>query len=140
VRPCINCYVCVEQNFFDATPRCAVNPALGAEGRAAIEPTPAPKHVVVVGGGPAGLESARRASLAGHRVTLLERAARLGGTAWLSQLTTPANGPFGDWRVHEVGQLPVDVRLGTDATPDTIRRLGPDVVLVATGARRPRPD
>lgn len=140
VRPCINCYVCVEQNFFDATPRCAVNPALGDEGRAEVRRGDVSRHVVVLGGGPAGLEAARRASLAGHRVTLLERSERLGGTAWLSQLTTPANGPLVDWLVQEIQSGPVEVRLGADATVESVRALAPDVVLVATGATRPRPD
>src|SRR3546814_20584030 len=59
IRPCINCYVCVEQNFFDASPRCAVNPALGHEDAAHVVPAATAKHVGVVGGGPGGLEGAR---------------------------------------------------------------------------------
>lgn len=139
VRPCINCYVCVEQNFFDATPRCAVNPALGNEGLAATTAAPTRHHVVVVGGGPAGLEATRRARLAGHRVTLLERGRRLGGTAWLSQLTTPANGELVRWLEHEVEASGAEIRLSAEATIEKVLSLKPDVVLVATGALRPRP-
>jgi 2,4-dienoyl-CoA reductase-like NADH-dependent reductase (Old Yellow Enzyme family)/NADPH-dependent 2,4-dienoyl-CoA reductase/sulfur reductase-like enzyme len=140
VRPCINCYVCVEQNFFDATPKCAVNPALGAEGLA--EPgVSEPRDVVVVGGGPAGMEAARRCALRGHRVTLLEKGPRLGGTAWFSQLTTPANQPLVEWLIHELDTVGVDVRTGVEATPDMIRSIASEpVVVVATGARRDRPD
>lgn len=140
VRPCINCYVCVEQNFYDESPRCAVNPALSHEERAVMPPALHPRHVVVVGGGPAGMEVARVAAGRGHRVTLLEAGSRLGGTAWFSQLTTPANGPFVDWQAGELSRLGVDVRLGHDATPGGIAALRPDVVVVATGARRGRPD
>jgi hypothetical protein len=78
--------------------------------------------------------------VAGHRGRLLERSRRLGGTAWLSQLPPPATGALLDWLVHELGQLPVDVRLGTDATGQVIRALEPDVVLLATGPVRPRLD
>ncbi len=140
VRPCINCYVCVEQNFFDATPRCAVNPALGNEALADLPAASARRHVVVVGGGPGGMEAARICAARGHRVTLLERGSHLGGTAWFSQLTTPANGQLVSWHVHELQRLGVDVRLGAAATPDTVRALGPDTVVVATGASRTRPD
>src|SRR5690606_20818174 len=59
VRPCINCYVCVQENFWDDTPLCAVNPALGNEALVPFIRTATPRHVVVVGAGPAGLESAR---------------------------------------------------------------------------------
>lgn len=139
IRPCINCYVCVEQNFFDLTPRCAVNPALGDETAAEITRTKVARHIVVVGGGPAGVEYARLASQQGHQVTLLEAGDRLGGTAWFSQLTTPANGPFVDWQAHQLGQASVDVRLRTTATVAEVRSLRPDLVVVATGATRGRP-
>ena len=140
IRPCINCYVCVEQNFFDSPPRCAVNPALGREAAAAeaIAATLERRHVVVVGGGPAGMETARIASTRGHHVTLLERSQRLGGTAWFSQLTTPANEMLLDWLTHEIGQSTVNVQLGVAATVASVSALRPDVVVVATGARRDR--
>ncbi|MGK2950644.1 MAG: FAD-dependent oxidoreductase [Acidimicrobiales bacterium] len=140
VRPCINCYVCVEQNFFDDPPRCAVNPALCDEPADDMAPAPLSRQVVVVGGGPAGLETARLTRQRGHRVTLLEAADRLGGTAWFSQLTTPANGPFVDWLVAETARLGVDVRLRTSATVASVVALRPDAVVVATGARRGLPD
>jgi 2,4-dienoyl-CoA reductase-like NADH-dependent reductase (Old Yellow Enzyme family)/NADPH-dependent 2,4-dienoyl-CoA reductase/sulfur reductase-like enzyme len=148
VRPCINCYVCVEQNFFDATPKCAVNPALGSEDRAdpgVIGPDDGGvRDVVVVGGGPAGMEAARRCAARGHRVTLLEKGPRLGGTAWFSQLTTPANQPLVEWLIHELGAAGVQVRTGVEASPDVIRSIatgasGDAVVVVATGAKRDRP-
>lgn len=139
VRPCINCYVCVEQNFWDDTPVCAVNPALGNEGAATFLPVPSPRHVVVVGGGPAGMETARLARQRGLRVTLVESGDRLGGSAWFSQLTTPANGPLLDWQQHELERLGVVVLLGHQATTESIEALRPSTVVVATGARRGRP-
>lgn len=140
VRPCINCYVCVEQNFWDDTPVCAVNPALGDEPAAVFLPTPSPRHVVVVGGGPGGMEAARVSRDRGHRVTLVESGDRLGGSAWFSQLTTPPNGPLLDWQIHELERLGVEVRLGQTATVDSVLALRPSVVVLATGAHRGRPD
>lgn len=136
IRPCINCYVCVEQNFFDGTPKCAVNPALGNESLAVVPKLTERRRVVVIGGGPAGMEAARVAAERGASVTLIEKGDRLGGTVWFSQLTTPANAPLVDWLTHEVNRLGVDVRLQTTADVETVRSLRPDVVVVATGAKR----
>ncbi len=139
VRPCINCYVCVEQNFFDGTPKCAVNPALGNESLSVVTRLDEPRHVVVIGGGPAGMEAARVAAERGARVTLLEKGDRLGGTVWFSQLTTPANEQLVRWLTHEIARLGVDVRLSTTADVETVRQLNPSSVVVATGAKRGRP-
>lgn len=136
VRPCINCYVCVEQNFFDATPRCAVNARLG---RGELEPLPTAvtrRRVLVVGGGPGGLEAARVAAVRGHDVTLVDASDRLGGTVRFSALTTPDNEPLIDWLAAAVDSAGVDVRLGTRLDAAGVAALDPDVVVVATGARR----
>lgn len=140
VRPCINCYLCVAENFFDDTPFCAVNPALGNESLLPLRPASATQHVVVVGAGPAGLESARVLTERGHRVTVVDRSDRLGGTMWFSSLTTPDNERLLRWYRAEVERLGIAVRLGTTATVESVRALRPDRVVVATGAVRPRPD
>lgn len=139
VRPCINCYVCVEQNFFDGNPKCAVNPALCNEKVAVLAPIGRAMHVVVVGGGPGGMEAARVAATRGAKVTLIEKGSRLGGTLWFSQLTTPANAMLVDWLTHEIERLGVDVLTDTEADATIIASLNPDAVIVATGARRGRP-
>ena len=95
------------------------------------------KRVVVVGGGPAGLEAAWVAAARGHEVTLLERADALGGKIRLAE-TAPGSrelADFADWRIGECRRRGVDVRVGVDATADTVLALGPDAVVVATGAR-----
>ncbi|MFQ5417303.1 MAG: FAD-dependent oxidoreductase [Myxococcota bacterium] len=139
VRPCIYCYTCVAQIFLHAASRCVVNPASGREAEFAIEAAKTPKRVLVIGGGPAGLEAARVAALRGHRVSLWEREDRLGGTLTFSSLFYEANAALARWLTTQVRQLPVDVQLGRAATPERVRKLAPDVVLVAVGARREAP-
>jgi 2,4-dienoyl-CoA reductase-like NADH-dependent reductase (Old Yellow Enzyme family)/NADPH-dependent 2,4-dienoyl-CoA reductase/sulfur reductase-like enzyme len=140
VRTCISCFVCVAQNFWDATPVCAINSRLGHYDRLPLpQPASTALKVVVVGGGPAGMEAARLAAGSGHQVVLFERD-QLGGTARLSALTTPANAELVRYLVASIREAGVDVRLGTAAGVAQIRAERPDVVLVATGARRDRPD
>ena len=140
IRPCINCYLCVAENFFDDTPFCAVNPALGNEALLPLKPASATKHVVVVGAGPAGLESARVLTERGHRVTVVDKSDRLGGTMWFSTMTTPDNERLLKWFKSEIKRLNIAVKLNTPATVESIRALNPDQVIVATGAVRPKPD
>ena len=139
VRPCINCFVCVAQNFFDGSPRCAVNARLGRAEAPALDAAPKPRHLVVVGAGPAGMEAARVAAMRGHRVTLLEKSPDVGGTARFSSVTTPMNGEFVNYLAASLAAADVDVQLSTVATPETIAALSPDAVVIATGAVRERP-
>jgi 2,4-dienoyl-CoA reductase (NADPH2) len=73
------------------------------------------------------------------RVTLLERSSQLGGTLFFAALPYPENGKLLDNLVHQVRQLPIDVRLNTEASPQMLRELGADHVLVANGASRVPP-
>ncbi len=139
VRPCVYCYTCVAQAFFDRPVRCAVNPVTARESeRAVLERTrsSSAKRVVVVGGGPAGMEAARVAARRGHRVTLLERSARLGGALRFAALAYPPNGKLLDWLVREVEMSDVEIRTDVEASADLVRDLSPDVAILAVGARR----
>jgi 2,4-dienoyl-CoA reductase-like NADH-dependent reductase (Old Yellow Enzyme family)/ribulose 1,5-bisphosphate synthetase/thiazole synthase len=138
IRTCINCMVCVAQNFWDGKPVCAVNAVLGHYDEMLLVATVDPRHVLVIGGGPAGMEAARVAALRGHRVTLLEQSKNLGGTARFSSLTTPMNAEFVRYLVASVNELGVDVRVSTSATPEVVASIRPDSVIIATGARRER--
>lgn len=139
IRPCIYCYACVSQIFVNQRVKCAVNAFAGHEFEASIEHAPTPRHVLVVGGGPAGMEAARVAALRGHRVTLVERSDRLGGTLFFAALAYPENGELLDYLVAQVKQLPIDVRLSTAADAALVSRIAPDAIVVATGARRAAP-
>lgn len=140
VRPCIMCNVCWGAIPLGRPLLCIYNPSVGHEGTLdADAPPPAatPGRVVVVGGGLAGMEAARVAALRGHRVTLLERAGRLGGQALLAE-RLPGRADFGRmtrWLVSQVERLPVDVRLGVEAGAADVLALAPDAVVVATGSR-----
>lgn len=139
IRPCIYCYACVSQIFINQRVKCAVNPLTGHEFETRLNPVAAPAHIVVVGGGPAGMEAARVAATRGHRVTLLERSGRLGGTLFFAGLAYAENGALLDHLVRQVKKLPIQVMLDTAATPGLIRELKADVVIVATGAERSAP-
>lgn len=138
VRTCINCFVCVAQNFWDDRPVCAINTRLGHYERPSPPPT-SRRRVVVVGGGPAGMEAARVAAARGHEVLLIE-GHRLGGTALLSSLTTPANAELVRYLTTAIRDAGVEVRLGRRADVDDLMAEHPDAVVVATGAKRQRPN
>ncbi len=139
IRPCIYCYTCVSTAYVRQPLRCAVNPETGFECEQ-VEPQRFGQHFVVIGGGPGGMEAACRLSDAGHRVTLLEKSARLGGTLRIASLAYPANERLLDWLVERVARSNITVRLETEANEDLLRSLAPDAVIVATGARRDMPD
>lgn len=140
VRPCIYCYRCVGQIFLNESVVCAVNPATGREAESELTPAAHPRHVLVVGGGPAGMEAARIAALRGHRVTLCERHDRLGGTLLFSELVYPPNGRLVRHLAGQVRDAGVDVRVRTRVTLALAREIAPDVIIVATGARRETPE
>ncbi|MEI8155263.1 MAG: FAD-dependent oxidoreductase [Burkholderiales bacterium] len=139
VRPCIYCYACVSEIFVNRRVKCAVNALTGHEFEVAITPAPCPKHVLVVGGGPAGMEAARVAALRGHRVTLVERSDRLGGTLFFAALAYPENGRLLDYLQQQVRALPVQVQLNTAVDAAYVQQLQPDAILIASGARRAAP-
>jgi 2,4-dienoyl-CoA reductase (NADPH2) len=135
VRQCISCENCVDSLEQRFSVDCAVNPRTGKETELPLGPTRHRKHVVVVGGGPGGLEAALSAAGTGHRVTLLEACSELGGSLRWASRVHPDNAPFLDYLRAEIAEADVDVRLGLRARVEDIVGLGPDAVIVGTGAR-----
>jgi len=143
IRRCISCNVCSKSRSVDGIPiRCTVNPLLGREEELSILPPVArPKHVLVIGGGPAGMEAAWVAASRGHRVALYERETELGGQMLLS--SRPPGKEKVLWllesqrrRLQDTG---AEVRTGVAVTPAMVQTLSPDAVILATGARPWRP-
>ncbi|MBB4614286.1 2,4-dienoyl-CoA reductase (NADPH2) [Novosphingobium taihuense] len=139
IRPCIYCFLCLSEIALDRHVRCAANGMTGRESLVTHSPTKSSRKVVVVGGGPGGMETARLLDKAGHRVTLLEASGQLGGTALIAAIAYEPNGRLVAWLKRQLSKGAVDVQLGSKASLDAIKTLEPDVVIVATGAARDRP-
>lgn len=140
IRKCIACNTCIDS--LDLGPiRCLVNPALGREKEMEIVPVVQKKKVMVIGGGPAGLEAARVAALRGHEVSLYEKEQHLGGQ-WLLAAAPPYKQEFTeliDYQSHQLAKLKVKVVVGKQVSASLVRELRPDVVIVATGTVPTRP-
>ncbi|NVO05974.1 MAG: FAD-dependent oxidoreductase, partial [Rhodoferax sp.] len=141
VRGCISCnQMCWGRRSRDYWISCLVNPSAGREfewGGDRFTSAPLKKHLLVVGGGPAGMEAARVAAERGHRVTLAEAGPRLGGAFRLAGLQPRRTQILEllDWYERQLSQLGVDVRLNTPMDAADVQTLAPDQVLVATGSQ-----
>lgn len=135
IRPCIACDTCLNAVIRGEEARCAVNAAMGREREFRLRPTAKPKKVMIIGGGPAGMEAARVAAGRGHRVTLMEKTENLGGQLLLAMAPPHKSGleRLTDYLRIQMDRLGVKVKLGREATPTVIEKAKPDVVILATG-------
>lgn len=145
VIPCIGCMECIERLPLAGRGEgmtCVINPAVGKERLYQVKPVGKAKKVVVVGGGPAGMQAAIVAVQRGHKVTLFEGSTNLGG-----QLNIAALPPFKDdifpwikYLANQVKKSGVQVKLNIDATAKIVAEKNPDAVVIATGGIPVMPD
>lgn len=117
--------------------RCRVNPSMGRERELRITPAEKKKKVLVIGGGPAGMETARVAALRGHKVILCDKNRALGGKLPLASMIKGSDvediRSIVPYLTGQLAKLPVDIRLNTTVDADYVRREAPDAVVIATG-------
>ncbi len=130
IVPCVYCNCCMDP----LPPRdCTVNAARGREREYTIKSAKQTKKVLVVGGGPAGMEAARVAALRGHQVTLYEKDHRLGGQLVLAGVLKSEYDSLTRYLATQIRQLGVKVSVGKQVTPALVDSISPDAVIVATG-------
>jgi dimethylamine/trimethylamine dehydrogenase len=143
IRECIGCNICVSSHFAMTHLRCTQNPTMGEEWRRnwhpeRISPKTSESSVLIVGGGPAGLECARALGQRGYEVTLAEREEQLGGRVCL-EAQLPGLREWlrvRDWRVTQLHKLPnVNVYLGNELSAQDILGFDADQIVLATGSR-----
>jgi NADPH-dependent 2,4-dienoyl-CoA reductase/sulfur reductase-like enzyme len=138
IRKCTGCntYCLYERSWLGRPLRCQVNPTVGREAELEIKCSSKPKEVLVIGGGPAGMEAARIAAIKGHKVTILEKEPELGGQ--LRAAIVPPHKEINyalEFLTTEMKLRGVTVELNTIATPEMIQKRSADAIVVATGAR-----
>jgi len=134
IRPCNSCEDCVDTIGKGNGSFCALNPQSGRENVLSFSAPKSKQHILVIGGGPAGMEAARAAAEQGHKVTLCEKSAQLGGRLALAANMHREQRNFLEYLRSEVQRLPIDIHLNTHVTPDFVCGQQPDTVIVATGA------
>lgn len=139
IKPCIGCMLCLAKMFANQPYICAVNPRLGheIEPEFSVTPSVVKKKVMVVGGGPGGMEAAIAAAERGHQVALFEAGPELGGALIASSRDIGGGQVLLELRDYyklRLKDLGVEVRLNTPVDRKVTAQFFPDVVVVATGA------
>jgi 2,4-dienoyl-CoA reductase-like NADH-dependent reductase (Old Yellow Enzyme family)/thioredoxin reductase len=136
IVPCLSCNVCLDTAFTAEELKCSVNASLAKEAEYTLRPAERRKKVLVVGGGPAGMEAARTAAMRGHEVVLFERKEKLGGQLLLAAVA-PHKEVISHLNKYMAGQLKkagVQVLLRREVTAESVKAIRPEVVVLATGS------
>ena len=140
IRPCISCnQICIGRRLRDYWVSCLVNPSVGREsewGGDRVAKTENPKDILVVGGGPAGLETARVAAEKGHRVKLVEGTGELGGQFRLAA-GQPERGEINtllNWYQSQLKRLGVVFEMRNEMTAQEVQESGADSIVICTGS------
>jgi 2,4-dienoyl-CoA reductase-like NADH-dependent reductase (Old Yellow Enzyme family)/thioredoxin reductase len=149
ITPCIRCNYCISQNF---TPyvkyprgvvRCVVNPIIGREYESRfVQTSGGRKKVMVVGGGPGGMQAAITAADRGHEVILCEKRNRLGGTLAYAEREyfKDDTKKLTEVLIRRVQERPIRLMMDTEVTPEVVGEVSPDVLIAAVGAEPIIPD
>lgn len=148
IVPCIRCMHCLDRSvgrtntdrllrFSTSSHRftCSVNPTVTKESEV-VPPATVSKNVVIVGGGPGGMEAALKLRERGHKATILEKSDHLGGALCFSDYVDfkIQLKEYKDYLIHQVEKQGIPVQFGVDATPELVESMQPDAVIVAVGA------
>lgn len=136
IRKCIACNTCMQSIFRNGKIECLVNPALGREKEMAFKPADKPKKIMVIGGGPGGMNAARVAAKRGHTVDLFEKKSELGGQLRLGvkpYFKKELNHLI-EFLITQINKEKIVRHLNHEVTIETIKEYNPDAVIVATGS------
>ena len=138
IRRCLRCFNCVHQLYEHGRLFCAINPESGKDREISdVPPLKESKHILIAGGGMAGMEAAITAANEGHKVTLCEKSDELGGVL-RCEVKVPFKTRVGEYIEHQkymIAKSGIEVRLNTEVTPELAKQLQPDVIIAAMGSR-----
>ncbi len=136
IRQCIACVRCIDNCMLEKPVECAVNPRVGHEGEEEYDIRPAARRrkVMVIGGGPGGMEAAKTAALRGHEVSLYEKGPSLGGLMSIGAVISEEFDKYLQYAQDDLRRAGVSIKTKREVTPALLESIKPDVIILASGA------